>query len=523
MTLNSRSLQQAKKMEHLKSDFITVASHMFRTPISAIRWSLDMLLDGRCGKLNERQRETVLQAYQNNKLMVKVVNDLLKVARIEEKRISLYPRRTALMPLLKAAVKDAEPFARASNCVITVRGQLLTVYIDRLQLMQVIQALLDNAIRYSRKSNGRNNVEIVVQLVGAMVTCQWIDHGIGIPANEQHLVFTKFFRARNALHHQAEGLGLNLYISKRIIEASGGQLTFQSSRGKTVFTLSLPTNQTQLEAAAWQQESELTAPDKGERAIRREREFVNITIHELKAPLGVAKWSLEMLQSQRTGKLNVDQLELIDQVYRGNERLLVLVRDLLNLAKLQEGKFSVQIKNCALAPIIADVVKGFQIEGQQRHIQVDWKAPRLPLVKADPSRIAQVLTNLVSNAVKYTPDRGSVTIQTKQMDAKQLQHLASTTPTANITHTNNPGGYLVLSVQDSGIGISAEDQKRLFTRFFRSKNVLQSKKEGTGLGLYITKTIVSLHQGDIWFASKLKVGSTFYFSLPIAQRSYGKK
>ena len=109
------------------------------------------------------------------------------------------------------------------------------------------------------------------------------------------------------------------------------------------------------------------------------------------------------------------------------------------------------------------------------------------------------------------------------MDAKQLQHLASTTPTANITHTNNPGGYLVLSVQDSGIGISAEDQKRLFTRFFRSKNVLQSKKEGTGLGLYITKTIVSLHQGDIWFASKLKVGSTFYFSLPIAQRLYGKK
>jgi signal transduction histidine kinase len=262
-------------------------------------------------------------------------------------------------------------------------------------------------------------------------------------------------------------------------------------------------------------------PTKGpdaENVLKKEREFVSITVHELKAPLGITKWSLEMLQSQKTGSLNQDQLGLINQVYRGNERLLVLVRDLLNLSKLQEGKFEIDPKSVVLESIVSDVIKGFKVQANQKKIDLNWLKPGKPLPKviADPNRVAQVLTNLVSNAIKYTPDSGKVVVSLVKKFGDELKKLEKKSNTININFFDNPNGYLVLSVEDTGIGISPEDQEKLFTRFFRSKKVLQTQTEGTGLGLYITKSIVNLHQGDIWFTSEVGKGSTFYFSLPIA-------
>jgi len=135
---------------------------------------------------------------------------------------------------------------------------------------------------------------------------------------------------------------------------------------------------------------------------------------------------------------------------------------------------------------------------------------------ADPNRVAQVVTNLVSNAIKYTPEQGKVFLSLKKYTGPALKKIDKSLSTADITHTENKKGYLVLAVKDTGIGISEEDQKKLFTRFFRSKKVLKTEAEGTGLGLYITKSIINLHGGDIWFTSQLGKGSVFYFSLPLA-------
>ena len=137
-------------------------------------------------------------------------------------------------------------------------------------------------------------------------------------------------------------------------------------------------------------------------------------------------------------------------------------------------------------------------------------------VSADPSRVSQVVTNLISNAIKYTKENCTVTVALTKAIAKKLEALNDENVTINIGNSDNKKGYLVFSVKDTGIGISAKDQKKLFTRFFRSEKVLASETEGTGLGLYITKSIVNLHKGDIWFTSKLGQGSTFYFSLPMA-------
>jgi signal transduction histidine kinase len=252
--------------------------------------------------------------------------------------------------------------------------------------------------------------------------------------------------------------------------------------------------------------------------LKKEREFVSITVHELKAPLSITKWSLEVLKSGRTGELNHGQRELIDQVERGNERLLVLVRDLLNLAKLQEGKFSIDKKPTDISRIVGDVVTGFGPEAEKRKLSLVWQKPKNPLPKAaaDASRIAQVITNLVSNALKYTPEKGKVIVNFSRVSAAQIKSISCRSAAGRLVNTDNKKGYLVFSVKDNGMGISAEDQKNLFSKFFRSQKVLGTSTEGTGLGLYITKTIVDLHGGDIWFTSAAGQGSTFYFSLPIS-------
>lgn len=501
-------------LEDIKSDFITVASHQLRTPISAIRWSLDTLMSGRVGELTDKQKEIANEAYQNNKFMIKVVNDLLRVSRIEEKGINLIPEFVNLNPIITEIVKKYEDLASAFNCKITFRPgkNVGKAYVDPIQIKSVIEALVDNAVRYTKV---KGKINIALKKIKDEIVFTITDNGIGIPEKEKGLVFSKFYRGTNAIKAQTEGLGLDLYVIKKIVNASQGRIEFKSKKNiGTSFSLYLPAIKKQVEVIKIDKAEEVEVA----RALKKEREFVSITVHELKAPLGITKWSLEMLQSQKPGKLNDNQLELIGQVYRGNERLLVLVRDLLNLSKLQEGKFEIDIKKISFASVVTDVVRSFKAQTEKKELELAWNQAKanLPKVNADQARVVQVVTNLVSNAVKYTPEKGRVEVKLEKKTGQQLKNLNKKSRIINIQHADNKNGYLVMSVKDTGIGISAKDQKKLFTRFFRSRQVLKSEAEGTGLGLYITKSIVNLHQGDIWFTSKLGKGSTFYFSLPIA-------
>jgi len=505
-----------KRFEEIKSDFITIASHQLRTPIAGIRWSLDTLLSDKAGKISDKQREIIGEAYQNNNFLVKAVNDLLRAARLEEKGVVLTPALVNIVPIIKEVIRKNKTFADAYNCRIELKlpTRPVKVYADSLQIKPVIESLVDNAIRYSKD---KCLVEVSLKMVKDYLLIAVKDSGIGIPPSQQSQVFTRFFRANNAIKTQTEGLGLDLYINKKIIDASGGRITFSSIENKgTTFYVYLPLNSKVADKNKISERQQ--ADSEAENLLKKEREFVSITIHELKAPLGATKWSLEMLRGGKSGKLNNDQLELVDQIYRGNERLLVLVRDLLDLAKLQAGEFDVNSQPLELKVILNDVVTAFKAEAQRKKIAVNLPAAEKLALKitGDSNRITQVITNLVSNAVKYTPVSGQVTIGVKKVTSEELKKIATQTRTANIRHLASRKGYLILSVKDTGVGISDEEQKKLFTRFFRGKNVLKSKTEGTGLGLYITKTIVNLHQGDIWFTSKLGKGSIFYISLPLA-------
>ncbi len=194
------------------------------------------------------------------------------------------------------------------------------------------------------------------------------------------------------------------------------------------------------------------------------------------------------------------------------------MRDLLNLAKLEEGKFSVRRRSVDPRPMLDDALARFAVAARKRALTLRLQLPptALPKVSGDVGRLGQVMSNLLSNAIKYTPAGGRVTIGAEVQTGRQLRALSAANPLVKIEHTDHPAGYLRLWVRDSGIGIAPEQQRHLFTKFYRAKTVLETETEGTGLGLYISKSIVTLHRGDIWFTSRPGQGSTFTFTVPIA-------
>lgn len=224
-------------------------------------------------------------------------------------------------------------------------------------------------------------------------------------------------------------------------------------------------------------------------------EFVSVAAHQLRTPLSAIKWSLKMLEKE--GDLNEKQEDLLQKTYISNEHLIQLINDLLNVSHIEEGRFLGEVEKQSLVPIVQSVIKEHQqyIEKQDLDLQFKLqltKEQELPLVKIDKEKMKIVMDNLIGNAIDYTPSGGRVRVRLTRQ-----------------------GNKIRFSVEDNGIGIPEEQQDRVFERFFRSKNALKKKTEGTGLGLFITKNIIEAHHGKIWFESVRGQGTTFYFTLPI--------
>ena len=228
-------------------------------------------------------------------------------------------------------------------------------------------------------------------------------------------------------------------------------------------------------------------------AQEAKNQFVSVAAHQLKSPLSSTRLSLKMLLNNDFGKINKEQKDVLEKTYRNNESLIYLVEDLLKEAKNEGvGKFD----NRSLVDskeLVLPVVDFYEGEIKRKKIDFKFNKPdkKLPEILADQEKIKMVIQNLFDNAVKYTPSRGKieVSIVTKKEEIE-------------------------FSIKDSGIGIPDDQKEKIFTRFSRAANVVQSKMSGSGLGLAIAKDIIEKNHGKIWFQSKENVGSTFFFSLP---------
>jgi len=270
---------------------------------------------------------------------------------------------------------------------------------------------------------------------------------------------------------------------------------------------------TQPAAAATLPEGTLIVPPPDDTRVTAEQ-FVTLTAHEMQVPISVLGWNLDRLR--RILGETAEQAavaRILARLVEANLRLTTLVEDLLNLAKLHQGAFRVHPRPVQLPEIARRCLRTVEREAARRGVSLVWKwnTGEIPLTLGDPDRLYEVIVNLVSNGVKYTPRGGRITVS-----LRRTKELAP--PTVPVPqNTARAGDFVLVAVEDTGIGIPKDEQGRLFQQFFRGRKALATAEGGTGLGLYLVRTIVEQHGGLVWFTSREGYGSTFFFTVPVAE------
>jgi PAS domain S-box-containing protein len=223
-------------------------------------------------------------------------------------------------------------------------------------------------------------------------------------------------------------------------------------------------------------------------------EFVSLASHQLRTPLSTINWYSEMLLGGDAGKLNKEQKEFLQQIYTGNQRMVDLVNALLNVSRLELGTFVIDPEVCDLKDIakkvIADILP--QMKTKKQTFKEEY-AKDLPKASVDKKFVDIIMQNLLSNAMKYTPEGGEIKFSiSKDKD------------------------NFIISVADTGMGIPKNQQEKIFTKMFRADNVRESDTVGTGLGLYMVKSILEQSGGKIWFESTENKGTTFFIAIPLS-------
>jgi len=230
-------------------------------------------------------------------------------------------------------------------------------------------------------------------------------------------------------------------------------------------------------------------------AERTKTEFVSTVSHELRTPMTSIKGYADLLMMGAMGEMTDDQRNFLSIIKNNADRLTDLVNDLLNISRIESGRVELALKAIRIEKTISQVITTLKPRAKDKGLVLRQDVPLdLPTVFADPARVVQILTNLVANAYQYTPTGGEVVVSAR-------------------TH----GDEVHISVHDTGIGVSPEDQEKIFDRFFRADDPLVQEVAGTGLGLSIVKSLTEMHGGRIWIESELGEGSTFTFTLPTAE------
>jgi signal transduction histidine kinase len=225
---------------------------------------------------------------------------------------------------------------------------------------------------------------------------------------------------------------------------------------------------------------------------RMKTEFVSLVSHELRTPLTSIKGFADLLLDGEAGDVTEEQREFLSIIRNNSDRLTTLVSNLLDVARIESGTLTVKRSSLDLGRLVDDVSRSLRpaAEAKGQRLLVTHP-PILPAVLGDAGHLAEIVTNLLSNAIKYTPAGGSIDVAVQALD-----------------------GRIRIDVADSGIGLSPDDQHRLFTKFFRAENDATRAVSGTGLGLYITKGLVELQGGEICVTSDGPGrGSTFSVEL----------
>jgi signal transduction histidine kinase len=241
----TEELNRTKQLDKIKSEFISVAAHQLRTPLSAVKWTLKMIIDGDLGSLNAEQKTFLMQGYQTNERTIRLVNDFLNVVRIEEGRFGYELTSIHIEDLIDNIIQEFTHRVKEKGIAFFYdkpKDRLPIVKIDPSKMRLALQNLIDNAIKYT-PAGGKVTISIKYSKLYISIAVE--DSGIGIPKHQIKRLFGKFFRSDNAIKSQTEGSGLGLFIVKNIIEKHGGKVSVKSDENKgSTFTVTLPIDKT---------------------------------------------------------------------------------------------------------------------------------------------------------------------------------------------------------------------------------------------------------------------------------------
>jgi signal transduction histidine kinase len=235
-------------------------------------------------------------------------------------------------------------------------------------------------------------------------------------------------------------------------------------------------------------------------AYQSQSEFIDFVAHELKQPMTAIQGYAKMLMLGLGGELSETQQQFVEVINSNVARMGKLIDDLLQISRLEAGRIELSLAPVSMREIIDEALTGSQDDIKARHHTLQVETPRdLPPALGDRVRLIQILTNLVSNATRYTPDGGTIQITADRLEDPEM-----------------PMPHLLVTVSDTGIGMSPQEVVRLEEKFFRADHDLVRSQPGTGLGVSISRQLVKLHGGELAVESQVSRGSTFSFTVPIA-------
>ena len=249
-----------------------------------------------------------------------------------------------------------------------------------------------------------------------------------------------------------------------------------------------------------------------ERLERLKSEFISIVSHELRTPLTAIKNSLEICLSGKAGDVSSIMDKFLNMAKRNVTRLSGIINDLLDLSKVEAGKMDFKFERTSINTPVEFIKNTFENVAKEKNIDLILeKEDSISDTYIDTQRIEQVMSNLISNAIKFTNENGKITIKTAHITEEDLNKTMLIGAENPVYYEN----YIKVSVSDNGIGIAPEDLKKVFDQFQQIENSLNRKNGGTGLGLPIAKQLIEAHRGFIWVESELNRGTTFAFAIPI--------
>ncbi len=516
-----------KRFELQKAEFVNIAAHELRTPLSALLGYGEMLLESINAEPNggnPEYRDYVESMLKGSYRLNNIVKELVQFAELSQGDIQAQGLRDfRVAEIVESVVSDVERQAaqRQVKLELSIPDSSLQMLADPTLLHTALYQIILNGINFNV---AQGTVRIEVLEINNRISICIADTGIGISRSDLETIFQPFYQVEPSDTRRVGGLGLGLSITQRSVAELGGHLTVDSTLGEgTTFTMQLPFQQPSPDAEFQDLQAQLNASYQQsivyahdvqelyrklqeahkqlqeiniqlEEANKLKSDFLSVVSHELRSPFVSVDFALQTFPRYGLDRLSQEQRELFDQLTQGIDSARSMIDNLVKSASLLSKQGRLNLTTFDVPELLTETVESLRPMAETRGLSLEIQATQgLILPSGDKERIGEAVWHLIHNAIKFTKPGGQIVVRAR-------------------VETDN----LVLEVKDTGIGIAREHQSRIWESFSQVADSLKRGMAGLGLGLSLVRYVAVAHGGQVILQSEPGVGSVFGFWLPFS-------